>query len=143
MTSRRALSLLATLAALACGPNRSGDDGGGVTVETTPTPTCAQGQTSCDGACVDLSSSEAHCGACGVACPSGTVCSSGACQRSCAAPQQACGQSCVVTASDAANCGACGHACASGEACRDGRCEAADPCARIGQASCGTGCADT
>jgi hypothetical protein len=51
-----------------------GDLGGGAA--PTPTPPCA---TPCDGACVDLSTNPAHCGACDVACGDGEACRAGVC----------------------------------------------------------------
>jgi len=41
---------------------------------------CPPGQADCDGACVDLASSDAHCGGCGRVCESGTMCSNGTCE---------------------------------------------------------------
>ncbi len=40
---------------------------------------CPTGQSRCGASCVDTPSDSANCGACGNACPAGTVCSSGAC----------------------------------------------------------------
>jgi hypothetical protein len=40
---------------------------------------CPAGQTSCAGVCVDLSTSETDCGACGNACTGGGVCNDGVC----------------------------------------------------------------
>ncbi|MGC4116259.1 MAG: hypothetical protein QM765_17110 [Myxococcales bacterium] len=59
---------------------------------------CAAGQTLCAGYCVDLQSSSANCGACGLACAAGTVCSAGVCVGSatCAADTDCpAGQACV------------------------------------------------
>jgi hypothetical protein len=41
---------------------------------------CAPGQAECQGACVNLASSNSHCGACGQACGGGTTCRNGVCQ---------------------------------------------------------------
>ncbi|MCD6497802.1 MAG: hypothetical protein J7M25_05780, partial [Deltaproteobacteria bacterium] len=40
---------------------------------------CPEGQTDCDGTCVDLQSDDANCGRCGNICPEGTQCSNGRC----------------------------------------------------------------
>jgi hypothetical protein len=34
---------------------------------------CPEGQTACGGQCVDVQATEAHCGACGHACPDGAL----------------------------------------------------------------------
>jgi hypothetical protein len=48
---------------------------------TTSPPSCSPSQTNCNGVCVDLTSDEANCGACGRACAAGDVCNNGlACQ---------------------------------------------------------------
>ncbi|DAC58667.1 MAG TPA: hypothetical protein D7I03_05285, partial [Candidatus Poseidoniales archaeon] len=42
---------------------------------------CPQGQTVCNGECVDTASDENNCGACGVSCPGeGYVCNNGQCE---------------------------------------------------------------
>jgi hypothetical protein len=41
---------------------------------------CAPGQAECSGSCVDLASSNAHCGACGNACAGGSSCTNGTCR---------------------------------------------------------------
>jgi hypothetical protein len=64
------------------------------------TTCCAAGQTGCSGACVDLSTSNAHCGAC-----SGTVCTPGA--------QQCSGGRCLL---------ADGQPCSSASQCLSGVC---------------------
>lgn len=48
-----------------------------------PEPTCTDGQTSCSGVCVDSTSDEANCGACGTACGTTESCRSGACVSGC------------------------------------------------------------
>lgn len=53
-------------------------------------------QTPCNGACVDLSSDNENCGACGNACAAGLTCCDGVCR---------------ALQSDNSNCGACGNAC--------------------------------
>ncbi len=76
----------------------------------------------CDDLCIDTTSDEANCGACGIVCPTGRMCSAGSC--GCGPGETACGGACVDTTSDEANCGACGTTCASGELCVAGACGA-------------------
>lgn len=56
-----------------------GADGGGVDA-TEQTPECPSDQSYCGGACVDTSSSDAHCGACDSPCAEGASCSGGSCE---------------------------------------------------------------
>jgi hypothetical protein len=51
---------------------------------------CASGQTSCGGACVNLQTDARHCGACGNVCPAGNTCTAGRC----APPAGMCPSSC-------------------------------------------------
>ncbi|EPE35750.1 hypothetical protein GLAREA_05088 [Glarea lozoyensis ATCC 20868] len=44
-----------------------------------PAVTCPTGQTACSNTCIDLTSSNANCGACGNACATGYVCGQGQC----------------------------------------------------------------
>ena len=95
---------------------------------------CGAGQTNCNGACVDLSTDMANCGACGSVCESGLVgvaCIAGECVRvTCPVALTDCGdgdgprpyeEHCFDLTTDQNNCGACGNACASG-ACANGTC---------------------
>lgn len=91
----------------------------------------------CGGAgCTDLQSDPANCGGCGVVCPTGAACASGACQ---CAQGEACGGTCVNTASDPQNCGACGVACNPAQVCSLGACSGM--CA-AGLLKCGSSCVD-
>jgi hypothetical protein len=77
---------------------------------------CAAGFADCDmnranGCEVDARTSNTHCGMCGRACPTGQVCSAGACTLVCGTGLTNCGGACVNTASDPAHCGMCGRAC--------------------------------
>jgi stigma-specific protein Stig1 len=54
-------------------------------------PTCASGQSSCAGACVDTSTDLANCGRCGGRCPTGGTCLRGMC--GCPAGQTVCASS--------------------------------------------------
>jgi Stigma-specific protein, Stig1 len=85
---------------------------------------CTGGQTACGAECIDLRSSNDHCGACGAVCAGGTSCQKGFCtsEGSCAEGRLACGSKCVDARSDAENCGACGHACGDAGACVAGGC---------------------
>lgn len=96
---------------------------------------CAPPQTACDGACVDLQTSVAHCGACGQACAVGRTCVAGAC--ACPAGTTSCSGACVNLDADGAHCGACGSRCADGMSCAAGRC-ACPP----GLSACASACRD-
>src|SRR4051812_39118009 len=89
-------------------------------------PACVAGSTLCGGDCVRLATDNANCGACERACPSGSVCSDGACAITCAAPLGICGSgasaACTDLQNDPSNCGACGKACALGDLCLTGGC---------------------
>ncbi len=102
-------------------------------------PSCPGAQRACAGACVDVTTSVAHCGACGNACPAGYGCTAGACAPLCAGGLTACGGACVSLSTDVANCGACDNACPSGYTCQAGTCRA--PCGSFGQPCCATGAA--
>jgi hypothetical protein len=74
----------------------------------------------CAGACVDVQTSDEHCGACDAACQGGKVCGAGTC--ACAAPQIECGGQCTDLQTSLQHCGTCDHACTAGDACTAGRC---------------------
>jgi hypothetical protein len=100
---------------------------------------CLGGTTQCGSVCVDAKNDPANCGSCGNACPSGRVCSGGACNPMCAGGTTQCGASCVETRYDPANCGACGVACKAGEVCTNGVC---DRSCQGGTTQCGARCSD-
>ncbi|MEZ4365756.1 MAG: hypothetical protein R2939_05650 [Kofleriaceae bacterium] len=102
----------------ACGSVGTGTDAG---------VSCAVGELSCGGACVDPLSDNAHCGACDRGCATGEVCGNGTCGTSCPVEQLECGGSCVDPQTDFEHCGDCETACEAGEECRGGTCEV--PCA--------------
>jgi hypothetical protein len=82
---------------------------------------CAATLTPCDGACVDLSSNDAHCGACETACSDVQSCSDGSCV--CDDPLLTnCSGACVDLTSDAAHCGNCTTSCTAGAYCLTGAC---------------------
>ncbi|MBN1770649.1 MAG: hypothetical protein JXB32_05265, partial [Deltaproteobacteria bacterium] len=103
------------------------------------TTECHVPQVECGGACVDLQTDRAHCGACDEACETGEVCVDGACATSCPAGQDVCDDRCVELQTDRAHCGACDEACETGEVCVDGACATSCPGAQI---ECGGSCID-
>lgn len=87
---------------------------------------CSSGFTQCNKACYNLSSDNIKCGtscANAKACPYGTLCKSGACQKvPCQSYQTDCSGVCVDLSSDNNACGKCGNKCAAGTACFKGAC---------------------
>jgi hypothetical protein len=80
----RSLGVVAAFLLLACPskPPVSGDGGNGG--GTGGPPSCTAPQVSCGDACANLQTDDAHCGACGIACPADQACAGGACYpRSC------------------------------------------------------------
>jgi hypothetical protein len=105
-----------------------------VTACPAATPDCAADAVDCGGACVRLQSDDANCGACGVACGAGTVCSAGSCEVACATGLVNCGGSCIDPLTDMTFCGAdaaCagGVACTAGQTCVTGVCTSSSTCA--------------
>ncbi len=92
---------------------------------------CQRGQTACRlgtkrSICVDLQSHAAHCGACGNACPTDTMCTGGVCVPApCSGTQKRCSGICTDTNANPAHCGTCGNSCDIGEVCEDGACVSA------------------
>lgn len=78
------------------------------------------GQRQCDDACVDVSTSETHCGACGRSCGAHELCRQGDC--ACAPGHVRCSGRCMSLAADESNCGACGEACGLGQLCWNNAC---------------------
>ncbi len=116
----------ATADAIAGDPDASPEDAGFQDAAPDAGPQCDDDSMLCGDQCVDLSSDEAHCGACDNACGDGEECDEGACVSLCPDGQVSCDEDgasvCVSLASNAAHCGACTMACSPGEACSDSRC---------------------
>jgi hypothetical protein len=85
---------------------------------------CSIYQKDCGGQCLTVATDPQNCGGCGIKCPSGQVCSGGACTGSClpGSGLAACNGACVDKSSDNANCGSCGHACPATQGCVGGSC---------------------
>ena len=94
--------------------------------------------------CANLQTDNQNCGGCGITCPSGKVCSNGACATSCGQPLSQCGQGnnayCANLTSDDANCGQCGTPCGAGLKCVSSTCTLT--CGG-GATQCGNACVDT
>ncbi|GEM_PF-1040999 len=84
---------------------------------------CLKGQTLCSGQCVDLTSNDKNCGACGKTCVAPQTCVKGVCKLVCSSGLTNCANNCVDLRSDEHNCGACGHICLKGQSCIDGVCK--------------------
>lgn len=126
----------------ACAPGESCQQGQCLPPGSVCTPACVNGQLCmnnvcecpaptkfCAGACVDPSSTVAHCGGCDAACLPGQLCEAGKC--ACPAGQMQCGMECADLQLSSTHCGMCGEACNTGEACMAGTCRAplgADGC---------------
>ncbi len=95
----------------------SGKGSGGGGAGGASASSCSQGQTLCEGHCVNLQQDPKYCGSCVVSCGGDTpFCSSGMCVNDCAPPKQKCPPgadtgSCVDVNSDPNHCGACGTVC--------------------------------
>ncbi|QQR91750.1 MAG: hypothetical protein IPJ88_08625 [Myxococcales bacterium] len=75
--------------------------------------------------CIDLKSSNQHCGSCNSPCGGGASCMSGSCQ--CATGYTTCETSCALLSVDSHNCGSCGNACEAGLSCIGGICQTSPP----------------
>ncbi|NUQ78275.1 MAG: hypothetical protein HUU21_32505 [Polyangiaceae bacterium] len=83
---------------------------------------CGAGLTLCGAMCVDLTSDEASCGACGKACSAGEECSAGMCGPPCMGSEVKCNGICTDVTADAANCGGCDKPCGPDMVCDLGVC---------------------
>jgi hypothetical protein len=84
---------------------------------------CLAGSTRCGSTCVNLSSDQLNCGACGNGCDPGMVCSLGACAASCAVGLEDCSGACSDLSIDPAHCGGCATPCDAGDVCWGGACQ--------------------
>lgn len=113
----------------------------GCDAPTTPVDeNCTSGQTECSGVCVELTSNDAHCGACNNACNSSEMCADGVCVLDCPSGQTDCSGTCTDTRKDTDHCGACGTACAAGEVCSNGSCALS---CQANLTDCSGSCVDT
>lgn len=83
---------------------------------------CPADQRICDSQCVDVETSNAHCGGCGNTCTGGAVC--GGSEAGCVCPSGLtfCAGSCVDLTTDTSHCGECSNFCAIGSSCSQGTC---------------------
>jgi hypothetical protein len=86
---------------------------------------CADGESVCDRECVNLQTSDEHCGECGISCSDGKSCQNGSCQ--CPVGQTECQGTCIDPMTDNNNCGGCpdggtGTVCAGNQTCVGGKC---------------------
>jgi hypothetical protein len=82
---------------------------------------CRTGTASCNGgACQDVYSDEANCGACGMRCATGATCTTGVCV--CPNSGMACSGTCYDIANDEQHCGNCTTVCSGSNQCLFGGC---------------------
>ena len=128
----------------ACAPGETCTGGG---CSCGAVPACGAGSGCCGGTCLDLSSDDGNCGACGVVCGAGLTCTGGTCTSdapctpscnpgescvsgtcmcgtggACPAGRSCCGGACRDTTRDVLACGMCGRECAATEGCCSGTC---------------------
>ena len=89
---------------------------------------CMVGDTRCNGACADTTTSATNCGVCGVVCGSSQTCESGVCIDP---PYDNCSGTCLDDQNDPKNCGMCGKTCAAGDVCTSGACGCPNMCAGV------------
>ncbi len=74
-----------------------------------------EGWGNCNNVCVNLYTSNEHCGACGQPCNDDSICSYGTCKPK--SEYQYCGEFAVNTSIDSANCSKCGNVCSKEQRC--------------------------
>jgi hypothetical protein len=100
----------------------SGGSGGSPAMGGSGGTPCTAPNMVCEGSCVDVMTSDEHCGTCGNPCPdNNTSCAGGDCV--CMGNLSLCGGGCIDTTGDSDNCGGCDHSCL-GAACSAGVCAA-------------------
>ncbi len=106
--------------------------------------TCTAPEIACNGVCLDPTSDEANCGACGTTCAAGETCSAGDCQTTvtCTSPETACNNTCVNPTIDEANCGTCGTTCSANQSCIAGSCVTTVACTSP-EVNCNNVCKNT
>jgi hypothetical protein len=118
------------LAAMACGGGGGGDADAGA---------CPSGQTLCGEVCTNTRLDPQHCGSCTIACATGEVCASGACDTVCPPGLSACSGGCTNTSFDPRHCGSCDNECDDGLVCAASACAVSCP---AGLADCDGACTD-
>ena len=134
----RVAGMLLGAALLGCGSDDEGPRVAYVTLSGVP---CMDGAVACGDDCAQLSSSVEHCGACGNACPVGSICDVGSCRASsegCSGALELCDRDCVDLQTTDAHCGACEAACPADADCAAGACV----CPGL-LTACGDSCVDT
>lgn len=101
---------------------------------------CQSGETLCGNMCVNLMTSDDHCGDCYVPCLVYSTCQQGSCV--CNQGYHLCQEQCVNLDWDSNNCGICGNACADGQICYRGICLSGMTCEDLGLTTCEEDCAD-
>jgi hypothetical protein len=101
---------------------------------------CTDGLTWCGGtSCIDLLTTNEHCGDCDAPCGAGETCVGGGCVIECSGAGLSCGGECVDRLSDPDNCGTCDNPCIDPQVCAAGACVATCPAETT---PCGRACAD-
>jgi hypothetical protein len=115
------------VAASACGGDPSGGD-------------CPDGQSLCNGQCIDTTTDPLNCGGCEASCTlADPFCEASACVAECLPIHTECDGSCVDTETNNDHCGSCGNDCDLDESCQSGICVPGECRAT----TCGADCVDT
>jgi len=118
------------------GGSGTGPGGAGAEAGSDSGPECTGGLLACEGACIDATTDNAHCGECGNDCGAGSTCVAGEC--ACPDGEPPCADGCVNTLTDTRNCGGCGEECAADQTCVEGECACSGSLT-----ACSDGCVDT